>query len=169
MINTVKALVLKTAHALKQSHLKLVTAESCTGGGLSYWLTSIAGSSDWFDRGFVVYSNAAKIEMLGVHSKTLEELGAVSAQTAREMAEGALHHSHADISIAITGIAGPTGGTPEKPTGTVWIAWAAKGAPTEELAYLFPGDRQAIRLQAIIKALEKLLEKISFIKQHSGL
>jgi len=161
MIDTVKSLVLATAQVLKQNHLTLVTAESCTGGGLSYWLTSMPGSSDWFERGFVTYSNAAKVEMLGVNPKTIEEFGAVSAQTVREMAEGALHHSHADISIAITGVAGPAGGSPEKPVGTVWIAWAKKSTATQELVQLFPGDRQTIRLHAIAKALEKLLEIVS--------
>ncbi len=160
MIDTVKALVLETAQALKQSHLKLVTAESCTGGGLSYWLTSVPGSSDWFERGFVTYSNAAKVEMLGVNAKTIEEFGAVSAQTVREMVEGALRHSHADIGIAITGIAGPAGGASEKPVGTVWIAWAKQGATTQEHVKFFPGDRQAIRLHTIAYALEKTLDII---------
>jgi nicotinamide-nucleotide amidase len=163
MIDTIKSLVLKTAQTFKQNQLTLVTAESCTGGGLSYWLTSVPGSSDWFERGFVTYSNAAKIEMLGVHPQTIEEFGAVSAKTAREMAEGALRHSHADLSVAITGIAGPTGGSTDKPVGTVWIAWAKQNIETRELGQLFSGDRQSIRLQAIAKALEMLYE-ISFIQ-----
>lgn len=159
MIDTVKKLVLETANRLKQGQLTLATAESCTGGGLSYWLTSLPGSSDWFDRGFITYSNTAKIDMLGVAAKTIETFGAVSAQTAKEMAEGALRYSKADISVAITGVAGPTGGTPEKPVGTVWIAWAKKGTASQAQVFLFPGDRQAIRLQAIAQALEKLLDR----------
>src|SRR3990167_5136864 len=103
---------------LKPRGLLLATAESCTGGGLSYWITSVPGSSDWYERGFVTYSNAAKIEMLGVRSATLEKFGAVSEEIAREMALGALAHSKANVSIAVTGIAGPDGGTPDKPVGT---------------------------------------------------
>ncbi len=162
MINTVKSLVLETAQVLKQQGLTLATAESCTGGGLSYWLTSVPGSSDWFERGFVTYSNVAKVEMLSVSRTTLEAFGAVSAETAREMAEGALKHSHADLSIAITGIAGPTGGTPDKPVGTVWIACAKQDGATIEEMQIFSGDRQDIRLHAIAIALEKL---IAIVKQ----
>ncbi len=157
MINSLKVLVLEAAAALTQHGLTLATAESCTGGGLSYWLTSVPGSSDWFERGFVTYSNAAKVAMLGVPAKTIEQFGAVSSETVREMAEGALRNSHANISIAITGVAGPAGGSPEKPVGTVWIAVAKKGTPTQEQGYLFSGDRQDIRLQAIASALEKLV------------
>lgn len=158
MITAIKKFVLETGQVLKQQGLRLATAESCTGGGLSYWLTSVPGSSDWFERGFVSYSDTSKIEMLEVKPKTLDLFGAVSEQTAREMAEGALHQSDADISIAITGIAGPAGGSPLKPVGTVWIAWAKYGAPTVAEMHLFSGDRQAIRLQTIARALEKLLE-----------
>ncbi len=158
MINAIKSLVLETAQVLKQQGLTLATAESCTGGGLSYWLTSVPGSSDWFERGFVTYSDVAKVEMLSIRRTTLETFGAVSAETAREMAEGALKHSHADLSIAITGIAGPTGGTPDKPVGTVWIAWAKQDGATIEEMRIFSGDRQDIRLHAIAIALEKLIE-----------
>lgn len=160
MINTIKKLVLDVSKELTQHGLKLVTAESCTGGGLSYWLTSVPGSSDWLERGFVTYSDASKVEILGVNPLTLETAGAVSEQTAREMAEGALSKSHADISIAITGIAGPTGGSSEKPVGTVWIAWARRDVPTLAEVTIFPGDRQEIRLRSIASALEKLLEII---------
>lgn len=156
MVNTLRLLVPDVASALKEHNLMLATAESCTGGGLSYWLTSIPGSSVWFDRGFVTYTNAAKMEMLSVQSSTLETHGAVSEETAREMASGALANSQADLSIAITGIAGPDGGSKEKPIGTVWLAWNKRG---EILAkkYLFTGDRQAIRLAAMVEALEQLL------------
>lgn len=156
IIDDIKRLVLATSEHLPKHQLKLATAESCTGGGLSYWLTSVPGCSAWFDRGFVTYSNEAKIEMLGVDPHIIESFGAVSEETARAMAEGALNHSEANISISITGIAGPDGGSADKPVGTVWIAWAKKDNTICE-PYLFPGDRQAIRLQTIAKALEKLL------------
>ncbi|TAK73306.1 MAG: CinA family protein [Gammaproteobacteria bacterium] len=143
---------------LKQRGLMLTAAESCTGGGLSYWITSIPGSSAWFDRGFVTYTNEAKIEMLDVNPQTIAHFGAVSEQTAREMAEGALQRSHAHISIAITGIAGPAGGTAQKPVGTVWIAFAQQGVPTQAQENIFPGDRQAVREKTITVVLNKLLE-----------
>jgi nicotinamide-nucleotide amidase len=152
---------LKEAHMLdrlKELVLQLTTAESCTGGGLSYWLTSVPGSSAWFDRGFVTYSNSAKMEMLDVNEETLATEGAVSELAAREMAEGAHMHSEADLSIAITGIAGPEGGTHEKPVGTVWIAWTIPNKATYCKSFLFTGDRQQIRLQAMTSALEQLLE-----------
>lgn len=143
--------------ALKKRKLMLATAESCTGGGLSYFLTNIPGSSTWFDRGFVTYSNAAKMEMLDVEPLTLEQFGAVSEETAREMAEGALKNSEASVSIAITGIAGPDGGTDEKPVGTVWIAWARHGATTKAHADVYHGDRTDIRMAAIQTAITVLL------------
>jgi nicotinamide-nucleotide amidase len=142
---------------LMQRGLMLTTAESCTGGGLSYVITEVPGSSDWFERGFVTYSNAAKIDMLGVKQATLETFGAVSEQTAREMAEGALSHSQATISIAVTGIAGPTGGSVEKPVGTVWIAWATPSHPTQTVHCLFTGDRRTIRTRTIERALTGLV------------
>ena len=155
-ITTIK-LAKEIGFALKKESLMLTTAESCTGGGLSYWITSTPGSADWFDRGFVTYSNAAKIEMLGVKPKTIEMFGAVSKETVQEMAEGALQRSHAQISIAITGIAGPSGGSTEKPVGTVWIAWAKPSSPLQTAKYVFPGGRQKVRTDAIKTALEKLL------------
>lgn len=157
MMNALRILVPDVADALKEHKLTLSTAESCTGGGLSYWLTSIPGSSDWFERGFVTYSNQAKIQMLGVKPSTLDQWGAVSEQTAKEMAEGALQHSGTDLSIAITGIAGPDGGSAAKPVGTVWIAWGRRGADTLAEHTIFTGDRQAIRMASMVKALEKLL------------
>src|SRR3990167_3251020 len=119
MTDAIAKLAIATGIALKKHHLTLATAESCTGGGLSYWLTSVPHSSQWFERGFITYSNAAKIELLQVNPATLETFGAVSEPTAREMAEGALKHSQAKLSIAITGTAGPDGGTALKPVGTV--------------------------------------------------
>jgi nicotinamide-nucleotide amidase len=141
---------------LKQRSLMLATAESCTGGGLGYTITSVSGSSDWFERGFITYTDISKIEMLGVHQDTLEIFGAVSEPVAEEMVKGALRFSQADVSIAITGIAGPTGGTKDKPVGTVCTAYAGKNIPTKICIDNFPGDREAIRLGVIRKTIETL-------------
>jgi nicotinamide-nucleotide amidase len=122
-----KSLMKELAGQLTAREWKLATAESCTGGGVAYQLTETAGSSAWFERGFVTYSNLAKVEMLGVKQSTLESFGAVSEQVVRAMAEGALSHSQAQVSIAITGIAGPEGGSKEKPVGSVWFGWAGVG------------------------------------------
>lgn len=137
--------------------LVIATAESCTGGWLAQVITHTPGSSAWFDRGFVTYSNAAKIEMLGVQPDTLKSFGAVSLETASEMAAGALAHANATISVAITGIAGPTGGTAEKPVGTVCFAWSMKGGVPSCERRLFTGSRETIRRQAVIHALEGLI------------
>ena len=153
--NELLALAIRVGELLKQQHNFLAVAESCTGGWLSETITAIAGSSAWFDRGFITYSNQAKQDMLGVRLATLTQFGAVSAQTAIEMAEGALTHSEAQCTIAITGIAGPEGGTIEKPVGTVWIAWAAIGKVTRAVCYQLRGDRAAIRRQAVRCALEE--------------
>lgn len=153
-------IVLQLRELLKQHQWKLVTAESCTGGGVSEVITSVPGSSEWFDRGFVTYSNQAKIEMLGISPQTLEQFGAVSEQTAREMAEGALNRSDAQVSLAVTGIAGPDGGTPDKPVGTVWFAWAADEIPTSAELQHFDGDRDEVRIQSknyVLNQLVKLL------------
>jgi nicotinamide-nucleotide amidase len=141
--------------------LMLTTAESCTGGWLAQALTSVPGSSRWFERGFVTYSNEAKKEMLGVTAETLARFGAVSRETAEEMARGALRHSHAQVSVAITGIAGPDGGTAEKPVGTVWLAWAGCGKSVSAVLKHYYGDREAVRRQAVITALEGLLDRLS--------
>lgn len=140
--------------------LTVATAESCTGGWAAQVITHTAGSSAWFERGFVTYANAAKLEMLGVRPETLERQGAVSLETAAEMAAGALQYSNALISLAITGIAGPTGGSPDKPVGTVCFAWCVRGetAPPCERR-VFAGDREAIRRQAVIHALSGLVER----------
>jgi len=142
--------------ALKKRQWKVVTAESCTGGGLAYWLTSLPGSSEWFDHGFITYSNASKQDLLGVNAQTLEKFGAVSEQTAREMAEGALSKGAATLSIAVTGIAGPDGGSSQKPIGTIWFAWKLVSFETEVKKILLSGDRQAIREQAILQILQHL-------------
>ena len=131
----------------------LAAAESCTGGWLAQTVTAIAGSSAWFDRGFVTYSNEAKMEMLGVPETTLQRHGAVSEQTARAMAQGALAHSRADWAVAITGIAGPSGGSPEKPVGTVCFAWANREGGCEAQTCRFDGDRAAVREQSVRHAL----------------
>jgi nicotinamide-nucleotide amidase len=138
-------------------NLMVAVAESCTGGGIASAMTSLAGSSHWFDRGFVTYSNSAKIEMLGVATSLLATYGAVSEQTAAAMAQGALANSHAGISVAVTGIAGPDGGTEQKPVGTVCLAWS-NGQTTRTTTMLFTGDRASIREQAVALAIEGLLE-----------
>lgn len=163
MIDTIKQRVLEVATELSNRHLTLATAESCTGGGLSYWLTSVPGSSRWFECGFVTYSNQAKVKMLGVNETTLNQSGAVSEETAIAMATGIMQQSSADIGIAITGIAGPGGGSKEKPVGTVWLAFSGKHFKTISQLYVFTGDRQAIRLASIEKSLEQLLKILSEI------
>ena len=136
-----------------------VTAESCTGGLVAGAITDIAGSSGWFDRGFVTYSNEAKMEMLGVPRATLDAHGAVSEATARAMAEGALARSRGQVSVAITGVAGPGGGTPDKPVGMVCFAWAGI-LPTTAGTRHFEGDREAVRRASVVAALEGLLSRL---------
>lgn len=136
----------------------LATAESCTGGQIAYLLTSIPGSSNWFDRGFVTYSNAAKHENLGVSLECLANYGAVSEPTVTAMAVGALQRSMADFSVATTGIAGPGGGSKEKPVGSVWIGWAKKGAKPYAKHFLFEGTRQEIRDKTCEQALLELIK-----------
>jgi nicotinamide-nucleotide amidase len=147
----------KVARRLKAQRAVIVTAESCTGGWVAQELTAIAGSSAWFDRGFVTYSNEAKQEMLGVRAETLRKHGAVSEETAREMAQGALERSRGSVSLAITGIAGPSGGTPDKPIGTVCFAWATKQGATRAETKHFPGDREAVRRQSVEYSLAGVL------------
>ncbi len=152
------ALARKVGEALKAAGARLVTAESCTGGWVAQVVTSVAGSSDWFERGLVTYSNDAKMELLGVRPATLQRHGAVSEETAREMAQGALARSKGTIALAITGIAGPTGGSAAKPVGTVCFGWARAGAEPVSETRRFDGDRQAVRCQSVVRALEKVLE-----------
>ena len=154
-------LIREVVHALKRQGLMLATAESCTGGWVAQVITSAAGSSEWFERGFVAYTNLAKREMLGVSTTTLSRYGAVSEQCARAMAEGALTHSHAQVALAITGIAGPSGGTLEKPVGTVCFAWAVKKRDTISRKHVFTGDREGVRRQAVATALQGLLEYLN--------
>lgn len=152
-------LALELGARLKAGALTLAAAESCTGGWVAQAMTSIAGSSDWFECGFVTYSNASKREMLGVSVNTLERFGAVSEETAREMARGALKASRAGIALSITGIAGPGGGSAEKPVGTVCFAWT-DGVHEQSESRHFDGDRRSVRLQSAIRALEGLAEML---------
>ena len=160
MDNELIALSAAVGTACRQHQLTIATAESCTGGWAAQVITHTAGSSAWFDRGFITYSNAAKIDMLGVQQQTLDLYGAVSTETAMEMAKGATENSNAMISLAITGVAGPGGGSPDKPVGTVSFAWCIKGQTAEEDQCHFSGDREAIRRQAVKHALEGLLARI---------
>lgn len=153
----VHALSEQLGRLLKQHHLILATAESCTGGQLAQTITAIPGSSAWFERGFISYSNLSKQELLGVSEKTLNHYGAVSQETAEEMAKGVLKKSPADISLAITGIAGPDGGTKKNPVGTVCFALAYKNAMSESYQQHFDGDRLIIRYAAVEFSLKKLI------------
>jgi nicotinamide-nucleotide amidase len=155
-----ESLARRVGARLKARRLKLVTAESCTGGWIAQAVTSIAGSSDWFDRGFVTYSNEAKKELLGVRSATLLSYGAVSEETAREMASGALRRSAAHVAIAVTGIAGPGGGTREKPVGMVCFAWSLGSRAPQSVVRRFPGNREGIRRRSVAFALQGLLERL---------
>ena len=141
----------------KQSFL--AAAESCTGGLIAAACTDLAGSSQWFDRGFVTYSNAAKTEMLGVDAALISQFGAVSEPVATAMAQGAVKHSAAQAAVAVTGIAGPTGGSDEKPVGTVWIAWYVNGQTSTQLCH-FEGDRTTVRALTVQQALKGLVERL---------
>ena len=146
---------------LKGAGAMLVTAESCTGGWVAQVVTSVAGSSAWFERGYVTYTYISKREMLGVKGKTLARHGAVAEPVVREMAEGALDRSHAQVAVAVSGIAGPGGGTPGKPVGTVCFAWAAKGGATRAQTVRFAGGREAVRRRSVERALEGVLETLA--------
>ena len=151
------ALVSALADALRARGWRIATAESCTGGLIAAACTALAGSSDWFERGFVTYSNAAKTEQLGVDAATIAAHGAVSEPVARAMAEGALARSAADLAVAVTGIAGPGGAVPGKPVGTVWLALAQRGAATAAERLQLGGDRAAVRDATARVAIERLL------------
>lgn len=140
---------------------RVATAESCTGGGVGEAITRVAGSSGWFDRGFVTYSYEAKVEMLGVSSSTLQKFGAVSEETVREMATGAIARSRADLAVAITGIAGPAGATPTKPVGLVWFSWATRDGHLRSFSRQFVGDRAEVREQAVLEALDGLVALVA--------
>lgn len=138
----------------------ICTAESCTAGGIAYSITEIAGSSAWFDRAFVTYTNASKEEMLDVSVQTLQKHGAVSQEVTAQMTAGALAHSHADWAVAVSGIAGPSGAVPGKPVGTVAFSWQQKNHPAQTDVQYFHGDRQQVRLQTIAYALSRLIKFI---------
>ncbi len=150
----------QVGQSLCSRKLILATAESCTGGGVSMAITAVAGSSAWFERGFVTYSNRAKSEMLGVAQATLERFGAVSEPVAIAMAEGARQCSGADVAVAVSGIAGPGGGSADKPVGMVCFAWSGPSDQTVGATEYLPGDRSAVRRQAIIIALQGLLRVV---------
>lgn len=153
------ALVTQLAAALLARGAQMATAESCTGGLIAGACTDIAGSSDWFERGFVSYSNQAKTEMLGVDAALIEAHGAVSEAVALAMARGAVAHSRAQCSLAVTGVAGPSGGSPAKPVGTVWFGWCVDGH-TDAECLRFDGDRAAVRQQTVEHALRGLLRRL---------
>ena len=147
----------RVGDALRSATLKMTAAESCTGGWIGQAMTMVPGSSNWFERGFVTYTNESKQEMLGVSAETLKKWGAVSEQTVQEMATGALDASRAQLAVAVSGVAGPGGGTPNKPVGTVCIAWCVKGRPPKARTFRFSGDRDSVRRQSVIAALEGLI------------
>lgn len=155
--NTINSLCIKLGETLITHNLTVCTAESCTGGGVSYAITAIPGSSSWFDRGFVTYTNEAKSSLLKVPKDIIDEHGAVSEVVAKLMAEGAISVSNANLSVAITGIAGPTGATHTKPLGTVWFAWSGGKNNTHSHSCLFKGSRDEIRTQAIGEAIRGLI------------
>jgi nicotinamide-nucleotide amidase len=147
--------------ALKSHGLMLATAESCTGGGVAQAITEVAGSSAWFERGFVTYSDLSKQQMLGVRETTLKQHGAVSELTVREMVAGALQHSGAQVALAVSGIAGPDGGTPDKPVGTVWFAWGIKHGETRVQRHQLGGNRAEVRAQSVRIALQGIINMLN--------
>ena len=151
--------------ALKAHGLKLATAESCTGGGVAQAITDVAGSSAWFECGFITYSNLSKQQMLGVSAATLDQRGAVSEATVREMVAGALANSAAQVALAVSGIAGPEGGTPDKPVGTVWFAWGIKHGVTQARMHRLTGNRLEIRAMAVHIALQGVQELLGQASQ----
>ena len=158
----------RVGRALEGRGLMLATAESCTGGWIAEAVTMVPGSSAWFERGFVTYTYISKREMLGVSVMTLERQGAVSERCVREMVEGALRESHAQVAVAVSGTAGPSGGTPDKPVGTVCFAWALKaGTVWTEVKHL-AGDREAVRRQAVVNALEGVLAIVEALPANAG-
>jgi nicotinamide-nucleotide amidase len=156
--NEIETLAAQVGAALRERGLYLAAAESCTGGWVCQAVTDIAGSSAWFERGFVTYTNTAKQNMLGVPLAVLDEHGAVSKATVRAMVDGVLNHSPADCALAVSGIAGPTGATPGKPVGTVWFAWLRRGGDCVTRREQFDGDRRAVRKQAVAVALQGIID-----------
>jgi nicotinamide-nucleotide amidase len=160
-LNVLDDLASRLGLALKKHGLMLSTAESCTGGGIAEAITRVPGSSAWFDRGFVTYSYESKVDLLGVQRASLVDFGAVSEEIAKEMVDGAISRSRAQVAVAVTGIAGPDGGLPDKPVGTVWFAWKfPKKLILSEVCH-FQGDRAAVREQTIAHALSRLLHNLA--------
>jgi nicotinamide-nucleotide amidase len=160
------ALAERAGRALEQRGLMAATAESCTGGWVAEAMTAVPGSSAWFERGFVTYTYISKREMLGVLPETLNAHGAVSEAVVREMTAGALQASHAQVAVAVSGTAGPSGGTVEKPVGTVCFAWQAEGRPARSVTVHFDGDREAVRRQSVAHALHGLIETVERGTEH---
>ena len=160
MSNDTQSLCEELARRLQARGWMLATAESCTGGMIAAACTDLGGSSNWFERGFVTYSDAAKSELLGVDPGLIAQHGAVSEVVARAMAFGAVRHAHAQVGVAVTGVAGPTGGTPQKPVGTVWFGFQVDGQLTSETRR-FDGDRAAVREATVQHALRRLLELLA--------
>ena len=158
---TLKNLAQDLGEQLGMRKLSLAAAESCTGGWIGKVLTDVSGSSGWFERGFVTYSDESKVAMLGVRQSSLDAFGAVSEAVAREMAEGACEWSRAQLAVAVTGIAGPNGGSLEKPVGTVWIAWRWADGRVEAREFHFPGDRESVRRHTVLAALNGLKTALS--------
>ncbi|GAB1266344.1 CinA family protein [Aurantivibrio infirmus] len=154
-------LVEQLSQLLRARKWTVTAAESCTGGGVAYAFTTLSGSSDWFEAGFVTYSNALKVKLLSVSEITLDEWGAVSEEVVRQMAQGALVGANANVAVAISGIAGPDGGTDAKPVGTVWMSWAIKDGEIVTRRFQFSGDREEIRHSAVAEAVMGLIELIS--------
>ena len=155
-----QALAERTGHLLRETHHRLVTAESCTGGWIAKAVTDVAGCSYWFDCGMAAYSYEAKQALLGVNPHTLETHGAVSRETVIEMVSGALVNSGASVAVAVTGIAGPDGGSEDKPVGSVWIGWKRRGGYASARLFQFDGDRDAVRRQTVAAALRGLAETV---------
>lgn len=156
--NSLSPLANKIGEVLTRHGHKLATAESCTGGWVAQTITERSGSSNWFERGFVTYSNESKEEMLGVNRATIEVYGSVSRECVIQMVQGAINKSHAQCAVAITGIAGPGGGSSEKPVGTIWFGWLLVGNDYRTLRCQFAGDREAVRRQAVEQALRGILD-----------
>ena len=157
---TTTALAIELGQSLLARGWQVTTAESCTGGGIAQAITAVAGSSQWFEQGFVTYSNRAKHQQLQVAETSLQEFGAVSSQVVTAMVKGALTQACADIAVAVSGIAGPCGGSEDKPVGTVWIAWADSRQPSSQ-CFHFKGDRSEVRQQTVVAALQGLIQRLN--------
>lgn len=156
----IDAAAARLGNALRQLGLRVTTAESCTGGGIAEAITRVSGSSGWFDTGFVTYANHSKMRWVGVSEADLAQFGAVSEPVVRAMAEGALEAADADLAVAVSGIAGPDGGTPEKPVGTVWFAWAVRDQGTISQCRRIQGNRRDVRAQTVLHGMQGLIAEL---------